>query len=212
MDTSKEAQRHSREAAELCHHDVNAMVTDARESFEIWRAFFYIGDGETAKQWVDLQWFNPFLAAIENAIMSIVIINLFILGDDSQKQSHSIHFFQRKLVGSGVLDGGHVRQWDQSIAEAKPTHDKLKVVRDKHLAHRDKGYTWGRAMQETGLAAEELNQLVTIYFRLAINAAELLELPYFEEQTVLSEIRKSIGYVRTALLEYQPKLQAANDG
>lgn len=206
-----ELQLRSREAAELCHHDVSTMVTDARESFEIWRSLFYIGDSWQANEWVDLQWFNPFLSVTENAHMSMVIINLFILGDEPQKKVHSVYFLRRKLTRCGLLSSARGHEWDRSLTQAKPVHDKLKIVRDKNLAHRDKGYSWQKAMQESGLYAEELDRLITVYFSLASDAAELLELPFFGEQIILKGISESIVDVRTALLQYQPKIQAAED-
>jgi hypothetical protein len=82
----------SRDAAELCCYDVSAMVADARESFEIWTSLFYIDDNRTAHDWADLQWFNPFLSGVENANMSMIIINLFILGDERQKRATAFIF------------------------------------------------------------------------------------------------------------------------
>ncbi len=211
MKVTKELQLCSREAAELCHDDVSAMVADARESFEIWRSLFYIGDSGKANGWSDLQWFNPFLSATENAHMSMIIINLFILGDEQHRKVHSVYFLRRKLAHSGLLSGRRDQEWNHLLAEAKPVHDKLKIVRDKHLAHRDKGYTWQKAMQESGLSAEQLDRLTSVYFSLASDAAELLELPFFEEQIIFEGISESIAEVRTALLQYQPIMQATED-
>lgn len=209
--TMNELQLRSREAAELCHHDVSAMVADARESFEIWRSLFYMGDSGKAKEWMNLQWFNPFLSVTENAHMSMVIINLFILGDEPHEKVHSVYFLRRKLSGCGLLSSTRHQGWDHLLAEAKPVHDKLKFVRDKHLAHRDKDYTWQKAMQESGLSPEDLDRLITVYFWVASDAAELLELPFFGEQIILGGISESIADVRTALLQYQPRMQAAED-
>jgi hypothetical protein len=204
-------QLRSREAAELCHHDVSAMVADARESFEIWRSLFYMGGSEKPKEWMNLQWFNPFLSVTENTHMSMVIINLFILGDELHEEVHSVYFLRRKLTGSGLLSSTRDHEWNHFLTGAKPVHDKLKIVRDKHLAHRDKGYTWQKAMQKSGLSAEELDRLITVYFWVASDAAELLELPFFGEQIILAGISESIVDVRTALLQYQPTMQAADD-
>lgn len=201
-------QKRALSAAERCHKELTNMLCEARESFEIWKSFAGV---EIDVEWINLGWFNPFVSATVDAHYLRVVINLFIIGDVDGKgrgNGHGIYYLRRKLIGAGILKKEQDLEWQRYLDKAKPIHAKVRLVRDKHFAHRDEGYTWQKAMQESGLLYDELDSLISHYYRIADVTAPEIALIFLNEKLVKENMKGSIEDVKTALLLYQPLLES----
>ena len=186
----------SREAAKLCFDDISRLVEETRYSFEIWRALFYI---ENAEEWLTYKKYDPFFRETERAHTNAIIINLFILGEKEDKKGHSVFYLFRKLVGGALINPNWAKEWQFVLDRITNYRDKVALVRNKYLAHRDKNYSWQKAMQEIGLTPEDLNMMTSLCFNL-IAARLLCEIDFFTETQVKKSIRKSIRHLTDALL------------
>jgi transposase-like protein len=89
----------------------------------------------------------------------------------------------------------------------EPLHKKVTLVRNKHLAHRDKKHTWQTLMQQTGLTPDNLDHLICSYFTLAEDVSRMLDIPLdFPEALVKTNIINSIMDVRNALSLYRQQM------
>jgi hypothetical protein len=198
-------------AAKRCHKELTSMLCEARESFEIWKSFAGV---EIDVEWLNLCWFHPFVSTTVDAHYLRVVVNLFIIGDADGKghgHGHGVYYLRRKLKGAGILAKEQDLEWQRYLDKAKPIHAKVRLVRDKHFAHRDNGYTWQKAMQESGLLYNELDLLISHYYRIAEVTAPEIEPIFLNEKLVKENMKESIENVKTALLLYQPVLKAEED-
>lgn len=200
-------QKRALSAAKRCHKELTNMLCESRESFEAWKSF----SGVTLDvEFSMLHWFNPFISTMVDSHYLRTLINLFIIGD-SDKKGHGIYYLRRKLKGAGLLADEQDCDWQKQLDKAMPTHAKICLVRNKYFAHRDKDYTWGKAMQESGLSYGELDILISLYYRIAEWSAPMLDPMFINERMVKANMAESIANTKTALLLYQPVLKAEDD-
>jgi hypothetical protein len=205
------SQKRALSAAKRCHKELINMLRESRESFEVWKAFAGVTlDVEFAK----MRWFCPLVSAMVDAHFLRTVINLFIIGDANKKgygEGHGVYYLRRKLKGSGLLGDEQDCEWQKQLDNAKPCHVKIRLVRDKFLAHRDKDYTWAKAIQESGLSYEELDILISLYYRIAEDCAPILNPMFLNENIVKTTMTRSIQNTKKALLQYQPVLSAEDN-
>lgn len=204
-------QKRALSAAKRCHKELTTMLCESRESFESWKSFAgVILDVEFST----LHWFNPFVRSMVDSHFLRTVINLFIIGDANKNEyakGHGVYYLRRKLKGAGLLANEQDCEWQKQLDKAKPIHAKIRIVRDKYFAHRDKDYTWGKAMKESELSYGELDILISLYYRIAEVIAPVLDPMFLNEKMVKANMAKSIANTKTALLLYQPVLKAEDD-
>lgn len=194
-------------SAECCHKELTKMLSEARESFEVWKSFA----GVTLDlEWNDLSYYSPFLSATVTAHYITMIINLYIIGDGDRK-GHGICYLRRKLRCASILSDEQDLEWKKCINKAIPVHKKIELVRNKHYAHRDEGYSWEKAMQESRLSYNELDFLISLYYRIAEASATVLNPIFINEEMVKAHVKESISNTKAALLLYQPIVKSEDD-
>jgi hypothetical protein len=193
--------------AECCHKELADMLCQARESFEVWKSFSGVTIDD---EWHKLSYYCPFVSATVTAHYLTMIINLFIIGDEDRKV-HGICYLRRKLKCLSILTKAHDIEWEKHLNKAMPIQKKIKLVRNKYFAHRDKDYSWEKAMRESGLTYTALDFLISLYYRIAEASAPVLNPMFIDERMVKDQISKSIGNTKKALLLHQPVVKAKDD-
>jgi len=191
-------------AARRCFKSTKALVTECRNSFEIWFALHDFKDRDNAGSAHNA--YDPIFKSTMDAHFLVLVINLFILGDEDSKrrQNMSLYFLGRKLAGAGLISHVESEKWEATLKKANFHHERIKLIRDKYYAHRDKNYTWDKAMHEANIHVQVLDGIIAIYYDYVSAAAKCLKEKCASHADVATTIKESVADIKSQLGELLP--------
>lgn len=171
----------------------------ARDTYEAW---WNLKNEEVRPRYVDTmnRYFHYFSVAVHSHFVAMLMA-LFRLYD-TDREALSLPRLIVSIQSEPSMPREVALRAEAALKRTEPTVKKIRHLRDKVFAHRDRSYTYERAFDEVGLTPDEVGQLTedtlaTINDLMRTRNKGVYEFEHYTRQHTLAMLRDLHGVRKT---------------
>lgn len=167
----------------------------ARDTYEAW---WYMKNTDVRPTYVDtMNHYSEYFVVAVHSHFVAMLMTLFRLYDKS-KDALSIPGLLVSAQSEPRIPQEVAQRANAELELIEPVIKKIKLLRDKVFAHRDRSYTYERAFEEVGLTPDEVGKLTEVTLAIINSLTHALDKSTYEfEHKTKRDLLKLLGDLHT---------------